>query len=348
MECPQCGAKFARSRLICPECHAEITSLVSEVFPSLEATPPREKIAISVIIPAYNAAHTICDTLRSLEAQECSERHEVIVADSSNDGTEAIITREFPKVKLLHRPQQTDPGTARNLAQGQIIACLDADCIAAPDWLARILESQRAGHRVVGGSVVNGNPDSRLAWAGYMGEFREFIPAGKPRIVPHIPTCNIAYHRSIFEEFGGFPTRFYPQEDLLYHWRLSQHGVALWFDPQLTVRHVHRSTWGQYLRHQRRIGQITARVLQVTDGEGAFLARSRALALLAAPFLPLFKWSRTLGVFLNHDPKTLTGHPIAAMALLAGLYVWGIGFVAGAWGPPLHWVDGEGLTWQTA
>lgn len=300
-------------------------------------------VRATVVIPSFNSSATIRDTLNSLSVQDCDEPYEVIVVDSSADGTDRIISDEFPSVGLIHRSERTDPGTARNLgvaqARGEIIACLDADCIASADWLARMLASQREGHPVVGGAVENGNPHSSVAWAGYMGEFREFLPIGQPRAVKHAPTCNISYRRSIFTEFGGF-SRLYPQEDLLYHWRLSRHGVAIWFDPRVTVRHIHRSEWGNYLAHQRRIGHITARVLQLTGGEGAFLARSPLLALAAAPVLPLVKWRRTLRVFRRNAPEILRRHRWATLLLLGGLYAWSAGFVAGAWQPPLQGTEG--------
>jgi len=165
--------------------------------------------------------------------------------------------------------------------------------------------AQRAGHQVVGGTVENGNPDHLIAWAGYLGEFREWLPVGEPRLVEHVPTCNISYRRSIFARFGGFPVEFYPQEDLLFHWWLAQHGVPIWFDPQIRVRHVHRASWGAYVRHLERIGRITARVLKLTGGEGAFLARSPVLALMAAPFLPMVKTIRTIEIFARQQPLVL-------------------------------------------
>ncbi len=350
-ECSHCGQHLAYPRLVCPTCQAEIEALIGEVFPPL-IPPQNQPLSASVVIPSYNAASTIRQTLASLDAQSCRTAHEIIVVDSSSDGTDEIVAHDFPHVQLIHRSQQTDPGTARNLgiaqARGEIIACLDADCVAPADWLERMLDAQRAGHLVVGGAVENGNPHSTVAWAGYMGEFREFLPTGKPRIVAHVPTCNISYHCSVFARWGGFPTRFYPQEDLLYHWRLAHHGIAIWFDPRICVHHHHRSTWSAYLAHQQRIGQITARVLRLTGAEGAFIARSPALALAAVPWLPLFKWARTLGVLTSQAPAILRRHPLAASVLLVGLYAWAAGFVAGAWGPPLHWVNGEGLTWQPA
>ncbi|MCP4537255.1 MAG: glycosyltransferase [Chloroflexi bacterium] len=353
-QCANCGERFLTPRLVCPQCHNEIEQVAQGVFPSLsvkkEETGISGQVSVTVLIPAYNSADTIRATLFSLLAQEFDEPFEIIVVDSSSDETPRIIAEEFPTVHLIHLDQQTDPGTARNLgivqAAGEIIACIDSDCIAPPDWLEQMVAAQRAGHEVVGGTIENGNPESLISWAGYLAEFREWLPAGHARLVNHVPTCNISYHRSIFVRFGGFPTKFYPQEDLLFHWRLSQHGVPIRFNPDIHVRHVHRSTWRDYNQHSRRIGRITARVLKLTCEEGVFLARSPLLALLAAPVLPLIKWARTIGVFMSQQPDVLRKHALALIPFLLGLYVWAVGFVEGACAPPLC-VSQQETLWQT-
>lgn len=168
-----CGERFLAPRLVCSQCHSEIEQVVRDVFPTLAVKEPspaddRPPVSVTVLIPAYNAAGTIWATLSSLLAQGFEEPYEIIVVDSSSDETPRVIADEFPTVHLIHRDQQTDPGTARNLgivqARGEIIACIDADCIAPSDWLRRMVAAQRAGHEVVGGTIENGNPDSLVAW----------------------------------------------------------------------------------------------------------------------------------------------------------------------------------------
>ena len=147
-QCTTCGERFLAPRLICPQCHSEIEQVAQDVFPDLMLerppstdTPP--PVSVTVLIPAYNAASTIRNTLSSLLEQDLEEPYEIIVVDSSSDETPRIIAEEFPSVHLIHKDEQTDPGTARNLgvvqAKGEIIACIDADCIAPPDWLSRMM-----------------------------------------------------------------------------------------------------------------------------------------------------------------------------------------------------------------
>lgn len=348
--CTNCGARFVSPRLVCPECQQETQALTQRIFPTLGDSPAADAsapVAITVIVPSYNSAGTIRPTLQSILAQDFDEPYEVIVVDSSSDETPAIISQEFPQVRMIHRPGRTEPGTARNLAiagaSGELIACVDSDCAVNVDWLSRMVAGLRAGHDIIGGSVQNGNAGSVVAWAGFFGEFREFIKVGEPRPVRHLPTCNIAYRREVFSQAGGFPTSFYPQEDLLFHWRLNQQGFSIWFDPDIQVKHTHRSNFSAYLRHQYRIGHAAARVLELTGREGAFLARSPLLATLSLPALPLIKFLRTVAHFRKQAPGLIRGHWQALPILLVGLYAWGAGFVAGAWDDPLRLVLQEPL-----
>jgi glycosyltransferase involved in cell wall biosynthesis len=162
---------------------------------------------ISVIIPSYNSEKTIKQCLGSLINQTYEGEYEIILVDSSNDKTLEIVNSQYPNVKLVHLKSKTDPGTARNIgirqARGEIIALIDSDCFAMTDWLKRIVEAHGETYNIVGGVVVNGNAaDDIIGWAGYLAEFREFLP-GLPKMeVNHIPTCNISYKRIIFDRYG--------------------------------------------------------------------------------------------------------------------------------------------------
>lgn len=307
-------------------------------------------IDISVIIPSYNSRHTISACLASLLAQEVAPR-EIIVVDSSTDGTSQLIARDFPGVQVHTVKRRLFPGPARNLgismACGQILAFLDADCTAQPDWLRRIAAGHDQGHQVVGGAVLLGNPNSGVAWAGYLGEFREFLPAGRPRYVLHLPTCNISYRRSLFSgspgtggaamgsagtvsDVRGFPSAYYPQEDLLFNYMLIRQGVRIWFDPEIRVRHICRQELRAFLSHQHRIGRVTRSTLNRIRLPGSSLARHGWLALLSAPALGSIKFMRTAALLPVHFPRQVMRRPELLPLLALGSLWWARGFAAGA------------------
>jgi glycosyltransferase involved in cell wall biosynthesis len=289
---------------------------------------------VSIVIPCYNGAATIGQCLRSLVEQNYSGAYEIILVDSSDDETPEIVKRDFPFVRLIRLREKTDPGEARTvgikLAEGALVHFIDADCVADPAWMEKTILRHEEGYPVVGGSVENGNrPGDPVALAGYLAEFREFIPEQAEGQVNHVPACNISYKKEIFDIYGSFGGKYYPQEDMLYNYSLRKRGLPIFFDPVIKVRHFHRTGFRDFLRHQRKIGAVTPAVIIECGLPGAWLARRPFLAVLASPFLPAVKFINTLFVFLRRRPSTVLKNPAAVVVLAAGLSAWMIGFIQG-------------------
>jgi len=87
---------------------------------------------ISVVIPAYNAAHYISEAIESVLQQTISDYEIVVVDDGSTDYTREIIDRYGQSVHYYSQ-ENKGPAAARNFgirsAKGKYIAFLDAD-----DW----------------------------------------------------------------------------------------------------------------------------------------------------------------------------------------------------------------------
>jgi GT2 family glycosyltransferase len=86
----------------------------------------------SVIIPAFNRATLIGQTLQSVLSQEAPDLEVIVVDDGSTDGTPDVVRGFGDRVKLLHQ-ENKGPGAARNLglkaATGEYVAFLDSDDI---------------------------------------------------------------------------------------------------------------------------------------------------------------------------------------------------------------------------
>ena len=101
---------------------------------------------ISVVIPVLNAEKTIEQCLRSLYRQYQKPLEIIVVDNHSTDGTKDIVLdiidhhREIQTYYLVEVRQ--GPSFARNRGacqtRGEIIAFMDADCIADPSWLFRL------------------------------------------------------------------------------------------------------------------------------------------------------------------------------------------------------------------
>lgn len=95
---------------------------------------------VSILIPAYNAAPWIRETLESALAQSWPNKEIVVVDDGSSDDTAAIVFNVgSPIVRLVRRPR-TGPSATQNEAfrqsRGAFIQRLDADDLLSPDKIA--------------------------------------------------------------------------------------------------------------------------------------------------------------------------------------------------------------------
>ncbi len=98
---------------------------------------------ISVVIPAHNERHFIVRAVESLVAQTLPRNEfEIIVVDNCSTDDTANLARDAGADLVVAEPiKGTNSARARGLsvAQAPIVAFLDADCSAPPDWLERIL-----------------------------------------------------------------------------------------------------------------------------------------------------------------------------------------------------------------
>ncbi len=280
-----------------------------------------ERIEVSVIVPSYNSAATIDRCLEALLAQRTTVRHEIIVADSSDDDTPARVAAYAPRVRLVRSATRLPPGPARNLgvaaSSGALLAFTDADCAAAPDWLESLCRAH-ATHDAVGGRIENGTPASLTGTALFLAEFAEFA-GGPGRRVASMPSCNISYQRALFERHGGFPDVAWGEEYIFNH-RLPQ---GVWFEPSVRVQHLNRSGTGVTMRHARKVGRGAALSRRLT-GQVPYLFRWRVLI----PLLFGFRLAKTAVSALRAGLGLafLTTLPL----LVAALAAWTIGFLEGA------------------
>ena len=104
-------------------------------------------MAVSVVIPAFNAERFLPDAVASVAAQTHAPAEVLIVDDGSTDGTRRVANRlavQYPTVRVLEHPDGANHGlpATRNVgiraARGRFVAFLDAD----DEWLPRKLERQ--------------------------------------------------------------------------------------------------------------------------------------------------------------------------------------------------------------
>jgi len=98
-------------------------------------------MTVTVVIPAYNAAAYIAETIRSVLEQTWTDLEIMVVDDGSVDDTAGVVQAvDDERVRYIYQENATQ-AVARNTgiaeAGGRLIAFLDADDQWAPDKLAR-------------------------------------------------------------------------------------------------------------------------------------------------------------------------------------------------------------------
>lgn len=222
---------------------------------------PQSHPLVSVIIPAYNVAEYIADTVRSVLAQTYTDYEIIVVNDGSTDATEAALEPLCGRITYLKQPN-AGPSAARNTAlaqaRGRYIALLDGDDLWVPDYLEKMvgrLEAEPSLDLIFADAVLFGDPQSE----GRLFSARH--PASEPVTFERVLTreCNVCiaavFRREWTERVGGFDPQFRGVEDFDLWLRMLKAGARFAF------------TTEPLLRYRRRAASLSADEVKLARGE---------------------------------------------------------------------------------
>lgn len=213
----------------------------------------------SVVICTYNRAEVLKGAILSLCQQSFDpEDYEIIVIDNASpDATPEVVQafqQEYPHLAIQYwLEEQIGLSYARNrgyeIAQGEIIAYLDDDAHAAPDWLARadqiLTQYPLEG---LGGGAKPFYTTSKPFWfedrygTDRLTESPRFLTPEEPFIYGY----NMMFPRALLIALGGFDPKLgmtgttlaYAEEtDLLKRIWQANPQAKLYYDPDLWVEH---------------------------------------------------------------------------------------------------------------
>lgn len=257
---------------------------------------------VSAIIPAYNRADLLPETIGCLLAQTCPAFEIIVVDDGSQDDTAAVVRRFGERVRYLRITNSGAP-VARNagvaVARGDWLWFCDSDDLWRPTYLERCrrLAMSPPHPRCIFGDfhlVRDG------AWAGG-GKFATapegFWEATGARHTEHgaifprplfgdilrfqpIFHSTLVVERRLFDELGGYDARFARtgSEDLEFTLRCAGHApLAAVLEPLVGIRRHGGNFSANHLRaligeirilqHARRHHPAAAAHLEVIDAE---------------------------------------------------------------------------------
>ncbi len=163
---------------------------------------------ISTIIPAYNAAKFIRQSVTSALAQQGVDHEVIVVDDGSLDGTWEALAPFGSAIRKV-RQANAGPSPSRNhgarLATGEWLAFLDADDEWLPNKLARQLALADAQTGMVYTDILN------FGHCPHVTErFSDIVPLWEGDIFERllvgnfVPTSSVMIRKDWFDRLGGF------------------------------------------------------------------------------------------------------------------------------------------------
>jgi GT2 family glycosyltransferase len=298
--------------------------------------------AISVIICAYTEERwlDLWAAVQSVQTQTRPAR-EIIVVIDHNPALWQRVQNDIPGVITIENSGPRGLSGARNsgvaLAVGDIIAFMDEDAVAAPDWLAQLSDGYSQPDVIgVGGAIEPLWLGGRPAW--FPEEFNWVVGCtyrGLPESaapVRNLIGCNMSFRRDVFTVVGGFRSGIgrigaHPvgceETELCIRAGRAFAGGHFLYQPLARVRHrvpANRATW-RYFRSRCYFEGRSKALVTALQGNRAGLATERAYTQKT---LPLGLWQGIKDGF-NGEPAGLA----RSAAIVAGLAITTTGYLAG-------------------
>lgn len=289
---------------------------------------PSPKPTFSVIIPNLHSPiiAQVVDAIR----QQTAAHH---VAQIIIVGPQA--SAPLPEgVQWVEPSRPRSAAAARNtgaqLTHSDYLLFLDADCIAAPTLIERMIRYHQQGYAVVSGGVIIPSGPTGNYWmrCDNLLSFAPFLASTSPGPRPYLPSLVLSIDRTLFHAIGGFDEQFVGAagEDVDISMRLRQQGVILMCATDASVVHCPSRTSAQDMWHHLRVfGRLYYRVHRryptlLPSALGRIPRSGAGMILAMAPALACYDVLRLAAQ--NHEVRQ---HVDALLGMIWGKMAWYLG-----------------------
>lgn len=210
---------------------------------------------ISVYIPCYNAERFIVKAVKSILAQTLCPAEVLVIDDGCTDRSIELIAK-FP-VKVISMGGNQGLAAARNRAykeaKNELIASIDADCEAHPEWLEQLIKAFPVDCAGTGGKTVEANQQNVAdRWrAQHMPLHWGDQSMINPKV---IYGANQLFRKNSIFRVGLLDTSKVTEdykigfEDLELARKLYSAGYKLFYNPKAVVYHLRTDTRASIIR----------------------------------------------------------------------------------------------------
>lgn len=174
----------------------------------------RDALDVAVVICAYTEQRwdQLLAAVESVRRQSAAPREIIIVIDH-NPSLLARVRQHVPDALVVENSESRGLSGARNsgirVARGDVIAFIDEDAVAQPDWLASLMRGYAEPQVIgVGGAIKPVWQGGRPSW--FPSEFDWVVGCTytgmptKTAPIRNLIGCNMSFRREVFALGGGF------------------------------------------------------------------------------------------------------------------------------------------------
>ncbi len=238
----------------------------------------------SIVVPTCNRCEVLSRCLDALAGQSHRRFEIIVVDDCSTDGTPDVLHRfgaAHPdlRLKLLRNERHAGANPSRNrgiaAAEGELVAFLDCDCIARPDWLKHLARPFEDGDVAAVTGVVEVPPARNVYELAFKGTNRVHLPRSGGA-APRLVAGNLCVRREELARFSFDEDRATPlsardgSPDVSVSGRGDEEGLflslkaagrAMRVAPEAIVLHDHPLDRRSFYRQAHRGGRAAARLV---------------------------------------------------------------------------------------
>ena len=225
--------------------------------------PHLSALRISTVIPAYNRADLVGETLRTVLSQSRAPDEVIVVDDGSSDGTRDVVAAFGPEVTLICQAN-AGAGPARNAgfarSTGDIIHFMDSDDLCSLNFYERAASRIEAGADMTYGPWLKTRVDGNCLHPEPLVLQQSALPLGQRMDVLTLTVewytvfqpC--LFRRELVERAGPYRSDLKPSEDTELLYRLTAAARNIVHVPEILILYrVHPEDQVSEQNHSRRL-----------------------------------------------------------------------------------------------